>query len=217
MRSAAQAIRARGLRVMHADLAETKTMALLDRGGWARVPSACEELADALAVVPMALWEPLPPLIKGRALLGLGDCAAAAVSLDDAHRRARRVGADGTVALSSALRAQAKLLAGTSRTSVPAPASADGEAGAVADETDAIAAVHRGDHAAAIASFDRAVERWQALGTTSWLARALAMRARALGATGDRARAAASLDRARAVAAQLSMPTRERAAIERGI
>ena len=72
----------------------------------------------------------------------------------------------------------------------------------------------RGDRASAVQAFDGAIERWSALGSTAWLARALAMRADALQATGDRARAAASRGRSRAVIDQIGMPARERASLE---
>ena len=212
--AAAASIRARGLRVMAADLAETRAMALLDRGAWGRVDAATDELADTLDQIPSALWEPLPALIAGRAALGLGDPVSAEEALQEAYRIARRVGADGTAALAAAAWAQARVLAGRSAPSTAAGV-ASGEADAIGAETAGIAALLRGDAHAATVAFDLAVDRWRALGVTAWLARAHAMRAHALRGTGDRALAAASLGRARAVATQLSMPARVRAAIER--
>ena len=212
--AAAASIRARGLRVMAADLAETRAMALLDRGAWGRVDAATDELADTLDQIPSALWEPLPALIAGRAALGLGDPVSAEEALQEAYRIARRVGADGTAALAAAAWTQARVLAGRSAPSTAAGV-ASGEADAIGAETAGIAALLRGDAHAATVAFDLAVDRWRALGVTAWLARAHAMRAHALRGTGDRARAAASLGRARAVATQLSMPARVRAAIER--
>ena len=132
----------------------------------------------------------------------------------EAYRIARRVGADGTAALAAAAWAQARVLAGRSAPSTAAGV-ASGEADAIGAETAGIAALLRGDAQAATVAFDLAVDRWRALGVTAWLARAHAMRAHALRGTGDRALAAASLGRARAVATQLSMPARVRAAIER--
>lgn len=212
LRSARDAIRAHGLLVMGADLAEAEAMVALDRGAWSRAGVAAEGLAEALHAIPMWLWDPLPSLIRGRALLGAGAHEEAAASLEDARRRARSVGADGSLALAAAALTQARALVGGS---VDQPdASADAEVAAVRDETAGIVAMVRGDRPAGIDALDRAIERWSALGSTSWLARALAMRADALAVVGDRARAAASRGRAKAVADRIGMPARERASIE---
>ena len=61
-----------GLRVMGGDLAETVAMLALDRGAWARAGAAADRLDEALRAIPMGLWDPLPSLIRGRALLGAG-------------------------------------------------------------------------------------------------------------------------------------------------
>ena len=124
------------------------------------------------------------------------------------------MGADGTTSLARAARAQARVLAGRPAPS-PVAGVPSGEADAIDAETAGIAALRSGDAHAATVAFDLAVDRWQALGITAWLARALAMRTHALRNAGDRAGATASLGRARAVAAQLSIPAHVRAAIER--
>jgi ATP/maltotriose-dependent transcriptional regulator MalT len=93
--------------------------------------------------------------------------------------------------------------------------SAETEVVAIAAETAGIAALRRGDLEVAINALERAVERWQEGGSSSWLARALSIRAEMLAATGDRARAAASRGRARAVADEIGMPRRDRPTIER--
>jgi len=211
LRSARDAIRAHGLLVMGADLAEAEAMVALDRGAWSRAGDAADRLAEALHAIPMGLWDPLPSLIRGRALLGAGAHEEAVGSLEDARRRARGVGADGTLALATATLAQARALVGGS---VDQPDASDAEVAAVRDETAGIVAMVRGDRPAGIDALDRAIERWSALGSTSWLARALAMRADALAVTGDRARAAASRGRAEAVADRIGMPAREGASIE---
>ena len=219
LRAAAASIRARGLRVMSADLAETRAMALLDRGAWGRVDAATDELADALDEIPSALWEPLPALIAGRAALGLGDPVSAGEALEEAYRIARRVGADGTAALAAAgvgPGTRARRPTGPlhrQRVWPPARQTPSGR------RPPASPHLLSGDAHAATVAFDLAVDRWRALGVTAWLARALAMRAHALRGAGDRARAAASLGRARAVAAQLSIrpasAQRDRAAARR--
>ncbi|MEP6759666.1 MAG: adenylate/guanylate cyclase domain-containing protein [Actinomycetota bacterium] len=214
VRAARTAIHDRGLRVMHGDLAEAEAMALLDRGAWAQAVAAADRLGSALADVPMALWEPLPALITGRASLGGGALERAGADLETAVRLARRAGASGTLELAEAAQRQAALLRGRS---VGDGGAADptGEAAAIAAENEGIAAWVAGDHAGAIAAFEFAVDRWEALGLTVWLARALRMRAAALRASGDRARAAAADGRADAVVSDISMPMRERATIER--
>jgi hypothetical protein len=212
LRAARDAIHTHGLLVMGGDLAETVAMVALDRGSWSRAGDAADELAEALRAIPMGLWDPLPSLIRGRALLGAGAHEEAAAPLEDALGRARRVGASGTSALAAATLAQAQAFAGGS--SDPSEDAADAEVAAVRDETVGIVAMTRGDWAGAVQALDGAIERWSALGSTAWLARALAMRADALQATGDRARAAASRGRSRAVIDQIGMPARERVSLE---
>ena len=212
LRAARDAIHTHGLLVMGADLAETVAMVALDRGAWSRAGAAADGLDEALRAIPMGLWDPLPSLIRGRALLGAGAHEEAAASLEDAVARARRVGADGTSALAAATLAQARAFAGGSLDrSEDAP---DAEVAAVRDETAGIVAMARGDRAGGIQAFDEAIERWSALGSTAWLARSLAMRADALQAVGDRARAAAARGRSLAVLEQIGMPARDRVSLE---
>jgi tetratricopeptide (TPR) repeat protein len=187
-------------------------MIALDRGAWSRAGAAAIKLSEALHAIPMGHWDPLPSLIRGRALLGAGAHEEAAVSLEDALGRARRVDANGASALAATTLAQARAFLGE-RLDRP-EGEADAEVAAVRDETAGIVAMGRGDRAGAIQAFDEAIERWTALGSTVWLARALAMRADALQATGDRARAAASRGRSRAVLEQIGMPARDRASLE---
>ena len=190
---------------MRGDLAETEAMLALDRGLWDRVGPSARGLDKALRAIPMALWSPLPALIEGRALLGAGDAAAALPLLDAAVAAAKSVDAGGTLEMAYACRAQAALLAGSSvRTS--ASVSADPGVAAIVSETAGIAAFLRADHQTVIHSFDVAVNRWEPLGATSWLARALSLRAAAFHGAGDRARGAASIDRARATLDVLGVP-----------
>ena len=214
LRSARDAIRGRGLRVMNGDLAETEAMVLLDRGAWPAAAAAGEQLAAALSEIPMALWTPLPALVVGRARLGARDPVSAAGFLDEAWRSARQVRAPGTLAIAGATRDQAALLSGN-RVAHPADVDLDDEpeVAAILAENAGIAAWSAGDTRGALLAFDRAIERWQTLGTTAWLARVFGMRAQVLSASGDRARAAAAGARARAVIDQIGMPARSRASI----
>jgi hypothetical protein len=214
LRAARHAIRDRGLRVMHADLAETEAMLALDRGAWADAIVGAEELGRALNVVPMQLWAPLPSLIAGRALLGRGDVTEATPLLREAATSARRAGAAGTLALAAAVHDQSVLLSGrTPRRGDEANADTTSEIAAILAENAGITAWRDRDETAAIAAFDLAVDRWSDAGATVWLARAQRARATVLRATGDRARAAAADGRADAVTALIGMPPRERETI----
>jgi class 3 adenylate cyclase/tetratricopeptide (TPR) repeat protein len=212
-RTARDTVRRRGMRVMHQDLGEAEAMMLLDRGAWGSVRVPVRALTKALAVVPVALWEPLPSLLGGRALLGSGAADQAYEPLDRACRVASRVGAAGTLELARGLRTQAALLAGRRAAPTEARDDADAEVIAIVLENRGLTLLRSDDIDESVRSFDLAIERWVALGLTSWLARALAMRADVLSARGDRARAAASRTRSRAVADQIRMPASERASI----
>ena len=216
LRQARDAIQRHGIRVMHGDLAETEAMLSLDRGQWDRVDPSVRALSAALRTEPLGLWAPLPALIRGRGLLGGGRVADAAVAFDEAAGAATDAEAAGTLALAKTYRTQAALLAGIPAGRVPSHTTviAEAEVAAAAAETAGIAALLRGDPRKAVEAMDAAVERWERFGATSWLARALSMRAAALRATGDRARAAASMGRARATMDDVGMPARCRAPVE---
>ena len=201
---------------MHGDLAETAAMLVLDRGQWDRVEPAAAALGAALEAVPMRLWAPLPDLVRGRALLGAGRPDEALVEFDRAVAAAQDADAGGTLALAQAYATQAALLAGRRVGRVPSHESpvTDAEVSAVVAETAGVAALVRDDPRAAVVALDAAVDRWERFGSTSWLARALSLRASAHRANGDRARAAASTGRAIATMDAVGMPLRSRAPVE---
>ncbi len=213
LRSARTAIRTHNIVMMGSDLAEAEAMVLLDRGAWNEAIAASDQLVETLRAVPAALWEPLPDLIAGRAWLGRGELDLAVPALEGATASAKRVGAAGTFELASSALAQARLLAGA-RPRTTATGAVERESGAISAENDGIVAWRAADHDAALAAFDRAIEGWAALGLTAWLARAHRMRAAVLRASGDRARAAAAVARADAVADALAMKARDRTAVE---
>jgi class 3 adenylate cyclase/tetratricopeptide (TPR) repeat protein len=215
IRSARESIRRHEIVVMRADLAATEALLHLDRGTWDRVAKAAQDL-DAAQLDPVDLWAPLPSLFLGRASLGSGNAGDAVRALDDAARSARVVGADGTRALANACLAQAVLLSGAKpRRPAHDPAAAhEVEVAAVLAETEGIAALLQGRPHDAGDALERAVELWQRLGSTAWLARALTLRAEALRAAGDRARAAASVGRATALLDALRTPAKNRAVIQ---
>jgi hypothetical protein len=216
LRQARDAIRSHGIRVMRGDVAETEAMVSLDRGLWDRVEPTARGLGEALSAVPMGLWTPLPALIRGRGHLGAARPADAVDALDEAIAAAKEADADGALALARAYRTQAALLAGLRAGRIPSHRSKieEAEVAAVIAETAGVAAVLRDDPHTAVEALDVAVERWQAFGSSSWLARALSLRAAALRATGDRARAAASMGRARATMDEVGTPARGREPIE---
>lgn len=215
LRTARDAVRRRHVRVMYADVAEAEASVALDRGAWARAATHGGQLAAALRAIPMGLWRPLPELIAGRAALGAGRHDEALVHLDAAIGAARAAPADGWLGLARPLRAQAAVLAGRRPGRLPAePDPAETEVAAIHGETAGVIALAGGDPGAAVTALDLAVERWEPLGLSSWLARSLALRAEALRACGDRARAAASVARARSVADRIGMPSTERSSIE---
>jgi class 3 adenylate cyclase/tetratricopeptide (TPR) repeat protein len=216
LRQARAAIDQHGVRVMHGDLTETEAMVALDRGQWEPAESSAQALRAALHAVPMRLWTPLPALIRGRALLGVARPDEAAAAFHEAVLAAEEAEADGALALAKAYAAQALLLAGRRAGRIPSHAAviSDAEVAAVVVETAGIAALLRDDPRAAVTALDTAVERWERFGSTSWLARALSLRAAALRAAGDRAPAAASMARARATMDAVGMPARSRAGIE---
>jgi class 3 adenylate cyclase/predicted ATPase len=217
LREARDAITSRGIRVMYGDLAETEAMLALDRGRWDDAEPAARALAAALRTEPLGLWSALPAMIRGRAALGAGRPAKALEAFDEAIPAAKAADATGTLALARSYRTQAALLAGrpAGRTPSHTASAKEDEVAAVAAETEGIAALLRDDPRVAIEALDAAVERWGNFGATAWLGRALSLRAGALRATGDRARAAASLGRARATMDEIRMPARSRAAVER--
>ena len=216
LRQARDAIAEHGIRVMHGDLAEAEVMVVLDRGLWDRVEPAAQALEQALREVPMGLWAPLPALMRGRGLLGAGHPAAARSAFGEAVDAAGEAGAGGTLVLARAYAKQAALLAGRPAGRVAGPTQDDdGEVAAVAAETAGVAALCRHDAGAAVTALDEAVERWERFGSTSWLARSLALRADALRVAGLRAPAAASMRRARDTMDALATPARHRASVER--
>jgi class 3 adenylate cyclase/tetratricopeptide (TPR) repeat protein len=217
LREARATVQERGIRVMHGDLAETDAMLSLDRGTWDEAGSRARALAAALRREPLGLWTPLPALIRGRGQLGSGDAARAFAEFDRAVEGAEGADAGGTLALAKVYRTQAALLAGRPAGRLPSypPSTRESEIGAVAAETVGIARLLRGDPRAAAEALEGAALRWEAFGVTSWLARARSLHAAALSQAGDRAAAAASMDRARATMDRIRMPARSRTSIER--
>ena len=81
---------------------------------------------------------------------------------------------------------------------------------AIEEENEGLAHLMAQSFDEAAASMARAVDLWQPLGSTVWLARALAMLGETLRRSGDRSGSTAARSRARRVLVTLDTPVRER-------
>jgi class 3 adenylate cyclase/tetratricopeptide (TPR) repeat protein len=186
----------------------------LDRGAWADVPGAADDLLVGVRVNGWSLWEPMPALLLGRAHLAAGRFAEASAALGAAASTSRSAGAPGTRSLAVAARDQALILSGRKPRGRP-PAIVDiPEIAAIALENEGLLLLReRGEADAARSALGEAVERWRELGVTSWLARSLALRADAERRSGVRARAHRSDAEALRVLDRLETPARQRSAV----
>jgi class 3 adenylate cyclase/tetratricopeptide (TPR) repeat protein len=147
----------------------------LDRGAWSRATAAAERAESRARASGWSLYEPLGSLLTGRAHLGEGRLDEAKEELARARRTARSVGASGTASLAEAASAQARALLGERPRA--AKRSSNAEVIAMWAETEGLLAAGAEDYSNADGAFDRAVQSWESLGMTVWLARALALRA----------------------------------------
>jgi class 3 adenylate cyclase len=185
----------------------------LDRGNWRRVAGPAGRGAAGVRASGWALYGAMEPLLVGRALLGAGSLGEAAGELRRAAGLAREVGATGTLALAAVALDQAVILTG-GRPDGPAPGpEADIEVAAIAAENDGLAAILDERATAAAAAFALAVQRWQQLGSTAWLARALSLQAAATDHAGDPRRAGRLGSRADSILDQIKTPARNRPGI----
>ena len=162
----------------------------LDRGSWTEVMPAADELRSGVLANGWRLWEPLAPLLTGRARLGARDPAGALPELDRAVASARSAGATGVLPLARAIRDQALILAGRKPRSTTIEAGASAELAAVLAENRGLVQIgSRRDLPGASSAFAAATDHWRQLGVTSALARAHAMHAEAERRAGNRRRA----------------------------
>ena len=190
--AASKLARERRMAVDRAEVERVRAGILLDRAAWAGVPQAATRVRAIVRANGWKLWEPLDPLLRGRALLGGGD-PRARKELARAVELAREVGATGTLLLAEALHEQARILAGE-RLRVRRVPDSGPEIGAVLLENRGISALASGSPDRAFRALAGAVEAWSTMGKTSWLARALALQAYSARDAGDR-RAAGRLER----------------------
>ena len=186
----------------------------LDRGAWADVSAAADDLLVGVRVNGWSLWEPLPPLLQGRAHLAAGRFDEASATLAKAASIARSLSASGTGSLAAAARDQAIVLSGRTPRRRRHETAAPHEIEAIMCENRGLLSLRSShDAGAARDAFDAAVERWKALGLTSWLARSLALRAEAERRDGARARAKRSDADAERILDRLGTPRRQRSAL----
>ena len=196
-----------GVELAEVDLISAEVM--LDRGAWGRVRQPATRGARDAVANAMTLVQPIGPLLVGRAALGAGDLEQARTALTEAVALARRSGARGTLAVARAARDQALLLSARK----PRPRRLQGSgllAQAIDEENEGLAHLLAQSLDEAAASMARAVDLWQPLGSTVWLARALVMLGETLRRSGDRSGSTAARSRARRVLVKLDTPVRER-------
>ncbi len=181
----------------------------LDRGAWGRVREPAEAGAAAALASGERLIEPVGALLIGRAALGSGDLSEATTSLGEAVAMARAAGATGTLSVARAAFDQALLLSGR-RPRSRRPLGSGISLEAIEAENNGLASMMADGNEEAVASFRDAVELWRVLGSTVWLARALAMQAEAFRRSGDRRRVASALTQARKVLDRLETPAGSR-------
>ncbi len=191
--------------LLEADLLAAEV--LLDRGSWARVSEPAGAATAAARASGERLIEPVGVLVAGRAALGAGR-AGAIEALTEAVALARSAGATGTLSVARAAHDQALLLSGRKPRSHRRP-SAGVTASAIEAENRGLAGLLEDADGGAIVAFEDAVQRWQSLGWTVWLARALALQAEALRREGDRRGASQAIARARRVLDRLQTPARD--------
>ncbi len=210
MRRVRMVLQREGIVVMSAEASLIEAEMLLDRGAWDAARSRAGTVPRQLRRIGWSLWEPLPSLVRARALLGSGRPAQAARDLTRAHDLARTAEAPGTLALASALLEQVLLLDGRPARRSPVSREADSATLAIAAENRALRALRDGDARTAADRLGEAVGAWEPMGTTVWLARAHAMRADALRRAGERRAGSASTRRARTVLEAVRAPAATR-------
>jgi hypothetical protein len=185
---------------------------LSDGGNWQRVAGPASRGAAGVRASGWALYGVMEPLLVGRALLGAGSLGGAVGELRRAAELAREVGATGMLALAAVALDQALILTGGCAAQ-PRPGRGRHRVAAIAAENDGLVALLDGRAIVAAAAFALAVERWQQLGSTTWLARALSLQAAATDHAGNPRRAGRLGSRADSLLDQIKTPARNRPGI----
>lgn len=213
LRRAKNAVAKHRIRLLEGETALTEAWLSLDRGAWDRVEEPARRLRREVRAHGWTLLGPLPSLFVGRARLGAGRHLEAARLLGRAVEEAQPIDVGGTLALAEALREQAMLLAGREPFSADHAPSVEPEVQAVEMENRGLASLSTGDVAGAVGAFGEAADSWGAHGTSSWLARSLAMQSAASGFAGDPRAARNSLRRAERLLDRLGCPADGRISI----
>lgn len=182
----------------------------LDRGNWQRVTGPAGRGAAGVRASGWALYGSMEPLLVGRALLGAGRFDEAAGELERAVESAQGAGAVGTYALAAAALDQALIMTGRPPAGRLPEGAREIEVEAIVAESGGLVATFEGRTEAATAAFALAVERWQQLGFTVWLGRALSLQAEAVRRAGDLGRAGRLRSRTGNVLDRIKTPARHR-------
>jgi class 3 adenylate cyclase/tetratricopeptide (TPR) repeat protein len=210
LRRALALLRERGI---HLEMAEVHLAAAylhLDRGWFPGVSVEARKAAAVAARNGWILWQPLAPLLEGRASLGAGRVHDASRQFRIAVGRSSELRAMGTMTLASSLLVQAHLLDGREALADELNQSADLDIAATVRESEGIRALHGGDPESALEAFGLAEAARSTMGHTVWLARSLGLAAEAARRMGHRRSASTSERRAEAVLASIGAPTRFR-------
>lgn len=194
----------------HADMIDvwvTEGQLQLDRGGWSRVEPAADSIEGRGREAGWRLFLSQGIILRGRAELGSGRLETALTTFGRAVDEARAANAGGHLQIATILRDQTSLLLGQLRSDPAVPVQDSAEVEAIRFENDGLVARAAGRMESAGGLFEQAVRRWESLGHTVWLARALHMRAAALEAAGDPDAAGAARARRDEVLAAIGAPS----------
>jgi len=210
LRAARLIIEQKKIRVMRCEALLFDAWVALDRGAWDKVSNLSVRLSAAIRASDWLIFEPLVPLLRGRASLGAGRPDEAQGHLARAASLARSLGSGGFLGLAVALERQSGLLVGVDIEVRPDITVDETEVVAVVQENAGLRGLLAGDDEGAAKAFEQAVETWSTMGRTAWLARSLALQAVAANRRGDRRRAGRLYRRAEAVLDELKTPARNR-------
>lgn len=211
LRAARTLVERRGHAAMSAEVALMRALIDLDRGRLGDVSAPLRTVGIQSRKHGWLMLLPLPPLIRGRALLAAGQQRRAARELRAAVDLSGSVDAAGTGALARSLLEQAGLLLGRDP-STPAP-SPEPEVEAVAAENRGLRASRDGSFVDAAVRFGSAGSIWAAGGLSVWLARAHLLRAAAHRAAREGAAALEAEAEAEAVLDRVRCPAGTRRAL----
>jgi class 3 adenylate cyclase len=153
---------------------------LMDTGRWAEASAVAARAVDRAEENGWSLSATLPRLMVARCAVADGGPRAERL-VAEAMDAARRHDAPRYGALAAAYLEQQQLLSGAAQSATLAPMPTDlAETHATAAENDGLRLLRAGSFADAADMFGAAAERWETLGATVWLARAVAWQAESL-------------------------------------